>query len=165
MNRWRWGLLGSASLVVIVPVAWACSACGRDIIDPAEYDKQAWYGASVVYVGRVTQAQARDRGNSSFEITYSVEPEEVFKGQPSSVKHVYSERTVNGWQSGIKVVDCGSVSVAPGDRLLIFATPAGEALLGLCSASQVIEGLGVSKPERIAGSLKRLRSWRDAGPG
>jgi hypothetical protein len=162
MNRLRLGLLGLASLVVIVPVAWACSACGRDVIDPAEYDKQAWDGSSVVYVGRVTRAEARDRGNSSFEITYSVEPEEVFKGQPSSVKRVYSERPVNGWQSRMQIVDGGSVSVAPGDRLLIFGTPEGEALLGLCSASQVIEGRGVSQPERIAGSLKRLRSWRDA---
>jgi hypothetical protein len=162
MIRWRMGLLGLASLIVVVPVAWACSACDRDIADPADYDKRSWDGSSTVFVARVTKAEARDVGNLSVEITYSIEPEEVFKGEPSAVKRVYSQRTVNGWEASLRFVDCGHVSVTPGDRLLIFAASDGEVMLGLCSASQVIEGVGATKPVRIAGSLKRLRRWRDA---
>jgi len=162
MSRWRIGLLCLASLGVVVPVAWACSACVRDISDPADYDKRSWDGSSTVFVARVTKAEARDIGNSSVEITYSIEPEEVFKGEPSAVKRVYSQRTVNGWEAGLRVTDCGYMSVAPGDRLLIFATSGSEVMLGLCSSSQVIEGVGVTKPERVAGSLKRLKRWRDA---
>jgi hypothetical protein len=147
---------------MVVPVAWACSACVRDIANPADYDRRSWDTSSIVFVARVTKAEARDVGNSTVEITYSIEPEEVFKGEPSAVKRVYSQRTVNGWEAGFRLSDCGYVSVAPGDRLLIFATSDSEVMLGLCSASQVIEGVGVTKPERIAGSLKRLRRWRDA---
>ena len=161
MNRLRMGLLGLSSLVVI-PIAWACSTCARDIADPAEYDKRSWDAASTVFVARVTKAEAHDVGGSSVEITYTVEPEEVFKGQPSAVKRVYSQRTVNGWQASMRIIDCGYVSVAPGDRLLIFATTDAEVMLGECSQSQLIEGKGVARPERIAGSLKRLRSWRDS---
>jgi len=79
------------------------------------------------------------------------------------VTRVYSRRTVNAWKADLRIMDCGYVSVAPGDRLLIFATSDNsEVMLGLCSASQVIEGASVADPERIAGSLKRLSRWRVA---
>jgi hypothetical protein len=155
----RIGLWVLSSLVAF-PVAWACSTCVRDIADPAEYDKEAWDTSATVFVARVTKAEARDIGDSSVEVTYTIEPEEVFRGEPAIVKRVFSVRTVNGWLAEMARVDCGYISVAPGDRLLIFAMADGVVSLGPCSASQVIEGKGVTKPERIAGSLKRLRRWR-----
>jgi hypothetical protein len=48
------------------------------------------------------------------------------------------------------------------DRLLIFATSGDEVMLGQCSQSQLIEGNGIAKPERMAGTLKRVRSWRNS---
>lgn len=161
MKRLRTGLLLGLSALMALPVAWACGACLRDIADPAEYDKQTWDAAPAVFIARVTKAEASNVGGTSVEVTYTVESEEVLKGDPSTVKRVFTRRTVDRWDAGLKTIDCGYTSIAPGDRLLIFGTPEGDAVLSSCTASQVIEGKDLAHPERIAATLKRLRSWRD----
>jgi hypothetical protein len=149
-------------LALIAPVAWACSACIRDI-DPEEFDRRSWEAAPAVFIGRVTKAEEHLVGEENSEIVYDVLPEEVLKGRPEDVKRIFSRRPVNAWNSNLQMITCGSIAIAPGDRLLVVADSSSIAVLGGCTSSRVVEGRDAAPPAQVDATLKRLRKWSGQG--
>jgi len=148
-------------LVVGAPLAWACSACVKDIMSKEDFDRRSWESASDVFVGFVESAHMQRREHAPAEISYELRAEETFKGDPDQVKRVYSSRMVREWGEP-EYFACGDVSVAAGDRVLVFADSEGNASLGRCSATRVIEGVDASSRDDVQATLARLREWRKA---
>lgn len=149
--------------ILAVPVAWACSACLKDIQSPEEFDRRVWEQAAHVFVGLVLKAELQYQANTESEVIYEVRPEEVFKGDPAAVKRVFSQRHIDSWDSELKTISCGYISVAPGDRLLVVAGPDGRAALGHCSGSRVIEGAEAPADHEVKATLNRFRRWAGIG--
>jgi hypothetical protein len=148
-------------LVVGAPVALACSACVKDIMSKEDFDRRSWESASHVFVGFVERAHLQRRERAPSDISYELRAEETFKGDPDQVKRVYSSRMVREWGEPEEVA-CGDVAVAAGDRVLVFADSEGNASLGRCSATRVIEGVDASSRDDVQATLARLREWREA---
>lgn len=137
--------------------ALACSHCIKDILSEVEFDRRGWDYSEHVFVGLVTLSELVP-GTS--EIRYAVEPEEILKGNPDAVARIYSSRLIREW-NGLKVIACGDLIVSVGDRVIVFASSEGEASLGLCSSSRVIEGAAAPIAAEVERTLDRLRQWSE----
>jgi hypothetical protein len=129
-------------------------------MDPQQFDERAWRQSRTVFVALVTDAELVRLPGRSAEIQYRWETEEVFKGDPARVRRVFSGRSISAWQNAIEEVSCASVSISPGDRLLIFDTPPDNfVVVGACSASRVIEGVSAGPSADVRATLERIKRW------
>jgi hypothetical protein len=159
-RRWHVGLALSLLAAMLPVLGWACSSCLKQTMDPLQFDERAWRQSSTVFVALVTHAELVRLPGRSAEIQYRWETEEVFKGDPARVRRVFSARSIAAWQSGLEEGGCASVSISPGDRLLIFDTPPDEfVVIGACSASRVIEGVSAGATTDVRATLERLKRW------
>jgi hypothetical protein len=147
--------LGIVAAYLLSSAAIACSACLRDILSPEEFDRRGWDSSAHVFVGLVVRSELV-RGEN--EILYAVDPEEVFKGDPTAVNRISSRRHIDEW-GGLQAVSCGDAVVSAGDRVLIFASADGRSNLGRCSESRVIERASGPISRDDLSTLERLRDW------
>lgn len=140
---------------LLCSAAIACSACIKDIFSPEEFDRRSWDSSEHVFVGLVVRTElVRDTN----EIRYTIDPEEIFKGDPSLVSQVSGRRNIDEW-NGLQTVSCGDLIVSAGDRVLVFASAEGRANLGICSASRRVERSSSPLSRQVESTLARLRDW------
>jgi len=137
--------------------AIACSDCGKKLMSEEEFDRRGWDYAEHVFVGLVTRSELVPKTS---EIRYAVEPDEILKGNPDTVERIYSHRLISEW-NGLEMWACGDLIVSVGDRIIVFANSDGQASLGLCSSSRVIEGVAAPVAAEVERTLQRLRQWSE----
>ncbi len=147
--------------LVLSPVAFACSACVRDIISEEEFDQRSWDNATHVFVAIVTKAEINQpiAPNGYNRVDYQYAVEEVLKGEGRTDLAVYTDRSIEQWNSEIVLIGCGDIALSPGDRLLIFAEDEPEVYIGRCSATRVIESIIQGPDPSIESTLRRIRAW------
>lgn len=149
-------------VVFIAPIAAACSYCIKDILSPEEFDRRSWEAADNVYVGLVVATELSFPESRIPRIYYSIRTDELLKGDPTTTSAIFSERTINSWNSDLQEIGCGDISIVTGDRLLIFSNQDETAYIARCSASRLVNGTGYGIDESSAATLERLRSWSNA---
>lgn len=152
-------------ILILSPVALACSSCLRDLIPVAEFDQRSWDEADHVFVAIVTRAEIQSplQPNSSNEIRYSYRIEELLKGKRKTRLNVYTSRSVEAWDTDVQLVGCGDIVIVPGDRLLIFSDGKSDVYIGRCSASRVIQSILDGRKTSSSGTIQRLRAWAMQG--
>ena len=158
-SGFRAALLIAASCAA--PFALACSACIKDILSGAEFDRRSWDDSANVVVGIVVASRLVEGLN---QIEYSLRVEETIKGSSSGLMRVFSSRVIDDWRSELQEISCGGVSISAGDRLLVFSGPDGTAEIGRCSSSRVIEGATAPSATEVKETLDRLREWAKWSP-
>lgn len=147
---------------VAAPIAWACSACIKDIMSPAEFDRRAWDSSEHVFVGIVTATASSRIDEHTLKIEYRLDIEETFKGIVADFdQRIHTTRWLPD-ENGIQVVACGETSISVGDRLLVFSESDGDIAVGRCSNTRVIEGQAAVTRDEARKTLTRVRRWRDA---
>lgn len=146
----------------IVPIAAACSYCVKDILSPEEFDRRSWEAADNVYVGLVVATELSFPDERIPRVYYSIRTDEVLKGNANSAGAVYSERTIQTWESDLQEIGCGDITIVTGDRLLIFSNQDETVYIARCSASRLVYGTGTGMDEQSAATLERLRLWSSA---
>jgi hypothetical protein len=154
------GLSLLTAVSLLAPIAWACGACVKDILSLHEFDQTSWDHYQNVYVGLVTRAELAPSDDATRQITYSLVPEEIFKGDPNATEDVHSRRVVDSWDSEVRRVACGDEEIFIGDRLLVFSNPGEAAYVGRCSASRVVERMNTRISPETRETLERMREWR-----
>lgn len=147
-------------LVMAVPTAWACGVCIRSIMSPSEFDQRSWDSNQNVYVGVVSKAELSYPTDSMPVVRYTLQVDEVFKGNPDNSGPIQSKRTVRPWDSEVEEWVCGVAEVFVGDRLVVFSNPNESVHVGSCSATRVIETMNVTISSESRDTLERLRGWR-----
>jgi hypothetical protein len=147
---------------VAAPVAWACSACIKDILSPTEFDRRAWDSSEHVFVGIVTAAAASRINEHTLDIEYRLDVEQTFKGIAADFdQRVHTTRSVPD-ENGIQMIACGETSIRVCDRLLVFSESDGDIAVGPCSNTRVIEGQAAVTRDEARKTLARVRRWSDA---
>lgn len=128
------------AIAVLVPTT-ADAAC---VIEPLEPELQA---AETVYVGTVVRSaltssldqlrRADTPHDRRASIRHVVEPEIVFKGDPSTVDAVLSTWQYNDPKASRQAVFYELTTLMPGDTILVVADERGLAHYGLCTASRI----------------------------
>ncbi len=155
-------VMAIVGLALVVPSAWACGHCPREIFSPEEVDRAAWDASDRVFVGIVAAATSARTGTHTLEIDYQLNVEEVFKGTATDFDvRIYTIRPVSDWQSGMEEITCDNTRISIGDRLLVFSTSNDPVRIGACSNTRVIEGQSAPPRDEVQESLARLRRWRD----
>lgn len=128
------------AVAALVPMT-ANAAC---VIEPLEPELQA---AETVYVGTVVRSalvpsldqlrSAATPHDRRAAIRHTVEPEIVFKGDPSNVGAVLSTWQYNDPKASKQAVFFELTTLIPGDTILVVADVSGRARYGLCTASRI----------------------------
>ena len=128
------------AIAALVPMT-ANAAC---VIEPLEPELQA---AETVYVGTVVRSalipsldqlrSAATPHDRRAAIRHTVEPEIVFKGDPSNVGAVLSTWQYNDPKASRQAVFYELTTLMPGDTILVVAEERGVAHYGLCTASRI----------------------------
>jgi hypothetical protein len=128
--------------LVMMPLT-ASAVC---IIEPLEPKLQL---AETVYVGTVVKSalipsldELRNTENPHQRrrlavVRHTVQPEIVFKGDPSTVGAVLSTWQYNDPKARIRTDFAELTTLMPGDTILVVAEASGPAQYGLCTASRV----------------------------
>ena len=128
------------AIAALVPMT-ANAAC---VIEPLEPELQA---AETVYVGTVVRSvlipsldQLRSAAiphDRRASIRHVVEPEIVFKGDPSTVAAILSTWQYNDPKASKQAAFFELTTLMPGDTILVVADVSGRARYGLCTASRI----------------------------
>ncbi len=140
-------------------LALACSYCKRDIDSDAEFDKDSWNEASVVFVATIISARLGPEAEEwgSLEVEYQYRIEEIYKGKSDGSLRLYSSRTLSSWSGEIGVISCGDIVIGPADRVLVFSDGASDVYFGRCSASRIVD-LADDESRQTVG---RIKAWRN----
>jgi len=128
--------------LVLMPLT-ARAVC---IVEPLEPELQA---AETVYVGTVVKSalipsldELRNTENPHQRrrlavVRHTVQPEIVFKGDPSTVGAVLSTWNYNDPKAKVQTHFAELTTLMPGDTILVVAEASGPAQYGLCTASRI----------------------------
>lgn len=156
-------LLVALSFLPALSHSFDAEFCGRGTQSAEELDRGHWERYENVYIALVEKAELVRSVNIGTTVYFSVSIDEVFKGAPETTSSIGSRRTLNEWKGDVQEIMMGGwIDVFVGDRLLVFSNPNDDVVLGLCSASRVIEQGFVGIDDEAASTLRRLERWRDA---
>jgi len=101
--------------------SWAMGACRSDVLGQEAFDRQSWESTQHVYIGLVTEAELSSDEDRMSEVTFTLEAEKVFKGNPRRAGRIYTQRPVIPLESEVTEVVFGVPEIMVGDRLIIFS--------------------------------------------
>lgn len=127
-------------MLALLPPVVADAVCISEPLEPA------LHSADTIYVGTVVRSElvpeltllrgARNSRERRAEISHTMEPEIVFKGDPSTVPAVLSVGQYNDPKSTVRMKIAEIPVLMPGDTLLVVGKSGELTRLGLCTATR-----------------------------
>lgn len=161
-NRLR---LPTIIFCLMAPIAaFACGVCIKDTASEAEFDRWAWEGSADVFVVLVTGSELGPmlESTNSREVTYSIELEELIRGEYRPSLRVTSMKKVGPWTREYMEIGCGpELIISAGDRLLIFTNGTSEVYISRCEFSKLVQPYSSMDDNESIRSIDRLRRWAE----
>ena len=140
--------------------SFACTSCDAIGTNQESIDRNAWESFAHIFSAIVLSSELFPVEKDKYEIHYRVKDELVFKGDPSRVTKIYTERYIVPLEADyIAIVDCGDPVVRPGDRLIIYANASGISHIGNCNGAKVTYKKGVDSRHMLLETVNRFKKW------
>lgn len=121
----------------------ASAVCAIEPLEPMLQAAETVYVGTVVKSALIPSLDELRNTESPHErrrltvVRHTVQPEIVFKGEPSTMRTVLSTWQYNDPQATRRVKFSELTTLMPGDTILVVADPSGLTRYGLCTASRL----------------------------